>query len=337
MQKIRIEVIDKIIKQKITNRELNFLIYISRFQDDKGNVLGIHYRDICDYFQSFRSQYEEARAKIMKRIREKINKPNLVKELTKQLQELKKEKPADFSIQTFYDVKESLAKKGIISVRQTEHGDYDITILDNDCSDIEKLNDGTIRYVNTNHRLFYSKHFFRMKANEKLLTLEFMLLTRSGQGAHTVGMDRLYEKYMDMFGLKLRAIQNYLHSLKKFFSFKLKGNNYRISAHEWITRKIKDNLESQNYKQHIGITACRREGIVKRMKQEFPKKSDSFIRGKLFRDHNFIDSVNLITQYANTYNNIGEIFLQAVQRSMTLSTEKMLHPKLIHLCIQNKL
>lgn len=33
--------------QRLTNREIDFLLYIARFQDEKGNVKGIYYKDVC--------------------------------------------------------------------------------------------------------------------------------------------------------------------------------------------------------------------------------------------------------------------------------------------------
>lgn len=33
---------------RITSKEIDFLIYISRFQDESGRVEGVHYKDVCD-------------------------------------------------------------------------------------------------------------------------------------------------------------------------------------------------------------------------------------------------------------------------------------------------
>lgn len=48
MQKLRNSNIAKMIAAKITNKEIDFLIYISRFQDDNGKVYGIHYKELCE-------------------------------------------------------------------------------------------------------------------------------------------------------------------------------------------------------------------------------------------------------------------------------------------------
>lgn len=48
MQKISISVLEKMIEKKVTGKEIDFLLYIARFQDDYGVVQGIYYRDIME-------------------------------------------------------------------------------------------------------------------------------------------------------------------------------------------------------------------------------------------------------------------------------------------------
>ena len=47
MQKIKSSVLARMIEAGVTSREFDFLIYISRFQDESGKVEGVHYRDVC--------------------------------------------------------------------------------------------------------------------------------------------------------------------------------------------------------------------------------------------------------------------------------------------------
>lgn len=47
MQKIKSSVLARMIDAGVTSREFDFLIYISRFQDEGGKVEGVHYRDVC--------------------------------------------------------------------------------------------------------------------------------------------------------------------------------------------------------------------------------------------------------------------------------------------------
>lgn len=48
MQKLKNSIIDKMIAARLTSNEIDFLIYVSRFQDDNGCVAGIHYREVCE-------------------------------------------------------------------------------------------------------------------------------------------------------------------------------------------------------------------------------------------------------------------------------------------------
>lgn len=47
MQKLKLSVIDKCIAKKVTNAEINYILYISKFQNDSGEVRGIYYKDVC--------------------------------------------------------------------------------------------------------------------------------------------------------------------------------------------------------------------------------------------------------------------------------------------------
>lgn len=47
MQKIKDKIIDKMIESKLTSLEVDFLLCISHFQNDKGEVVGVYYKEIC--------------------------------------------------------------------------------------------------------------------------------------------------------------------------------------------------------------------------------------------------------------------------------------------------
>ena len=48
MQKLKNSNIARMIAAKLTTKELDFLIYVSRFQDDSGKIYGVHYKDLCE-------------------------------------------------------------------------------------------------------------------------------------------------------------------------------------------------------------------------------------------------------------------------------------------------
>lgn len=45
--KIKYSLLPKWLEANLTNREAEFLLYVARFQDDKGNIYGLFYSDVC--------------------------------------------------------------------------------------------------------------------------------------------------------------------------------------------------------------------------------------------------------------------------------------------------
>lgn len=90
---IRVATLEKM--NTLTNREMDFLLYIARFQDKNGRVAGVYWRDLC---QNKKEQFTMCK-------------------------------------QTFYNALYSLTEKGLISYEQKEKGDYDILILNNEAYD----------------------------------------------------------------------------------------------------------------------------------------------------------------------------------------------------------
>lgn len=55
MQKIKLTVLQNLIEKKVTSKELDFILHISRFQNEAGEIRGVYYRDFsdCMSIQSF--------------------------------------------------------------------------------------------------------------------------------------------------------------------------------------------------------------------------------------------------------------------------------------------
>lgn len=69
MQKIKIKVLNKMIEKKLTNAEINFIIYISHFQNDKGKIIGIYYKKICTELEiSYQTFYDIKKSLVEKGI-----------------------------------------------------------------------------------------------------------------------------------------------------------------------------------------------------------------------------------------------------------------------------
>ena len=63
MEKISVEVLEKMMKKRLTKREVDFVLYVGRFQNEYGMAHGIYYRDLCkEVGLSFQGFYDCMRA-----------------------------------------------------------------------------------------------------------------------------------------------------------------------------------------------------------------------------------------------------------------------------------
>lgn len=218
MRKLKAEIIDKLIEVKATGAEIDFLIWLSRHQNDAGLVRGVYYKNVAEDMQ--------------------------------------------LSYQTFYNVMRSLERKEIISVTKDDiyRGDWDIRILDNDFSD-QELQPGvrTENYLNTGLQVFYSREFFGMKANEKLMTMLYIKIAGAGSPNYHIGVENFFEKYTRLFGIKKRTLQNYLTGIRKFFAIGIKGRQYWINP---LRKKVYAGSDSRTDRQErikqVSGSLCRR-------------------------------------------------------------------------------
>lgn len=69
MQKLKYSLVEKLIAAKVTNMELLFIISIGQFQNERGEVIGVYYRKICDMMNcSVQTYYNVLRSLQEKRI-----------------------------------------------------------------------------------------------------------------------------------------------------------------------------------------------------------------------------------------------------------------------------
>lgn len=284
-QKIKLDILDKLINHNVTSTEINLMIYLSHYQNDHGYVLGVYYKDVCKSIQS--------------------------------------------TPQTYYESLKSLEKKGLIIISKNHYGDCNIIIVDNDFSYPGAYQEG---YINTGHNLFYDNKFYKLKAKEKLIAMYILKVAGAGRGSYHIGTEKLYLKFAKLFGVTKRAIQNYLTSLKAFFTIGVKNQNY------WIT-PLKKVFKSEDtphehdidiYAYHIAQTVCRRNRIK-----------------ILTTDSNFKDTALLIKQYASDFRNkITETFILSVEKSLQIKNQgikntyhwkRILQPNFIHKLLMEEL
>lgn len=67
MQKIKCSVLEKMIEAGVTSKEFDFLIYISRFQDESGRVSGVYYKEVCEKMNmSYQGFYDTKKSLVEK-------------------------------------------------------------------------------------------------------------------------------------------------------------------------------------------------------------------------------------------------------------------------------
>ena len=279
MQKIKNSLIDKMIAAKLTSKEFDFVIYLSRFQNQKGCVDGVHYKELC--------------------------------------QEMK------MSYQAFYDVKQSLEEKGIISSQATEQGDHQIVILENEFVREEDVKAG---YINTKHPIFFQKEFFGLKAGAKLLGTWLFKVCSTQKGCFRVGLEKFYGKeYVEKFGVTKRVLYGYLMSLKNagLFAVTLKNGNYHIVLKQNVMKKSEIQTEAERMRVHQTEAVLRRN----RIKEAGTGKKELY---DLFKQYEAIAE--------RMGKNLFEVMNEAVRMSLQMKNErekwlkdKSISIKLIHM------
>ncbi len=217
MRKLKAQVIHNLIAAHPTSKEVDFIVWLSRYQNDAGMVRGIYYKSVCQELQ--------------------------------------------ISPQSFYNVIRSLASKNIIEVSKEDSysGDWDISIKDNDYSHDElRIGKSADNYLDMGKDVFYNRKFFRMKANEKLMTMLYIVISGAGSPNYHIGTQNFFDKYTTLFAVKKRALQNYLKSIRKFFSIGIKDRQYWIRPLCATVDKENDKTDKSERAKQVAESVCRR-------------------------------------------------------------------------------
>lgn len=221
MQRISVEILEKMFRSKLTRCEINFLLCVSRYQDQGGHVRGVYYREIAKEMHSSYPQFYAA-------MRSLEAKGFLLCEKN-----------------SYYDYDITILGN-----------DY----RKNDIYEDTKENLKRKPYINTRHEIFYSGAFLKMKPGAQLLAMDFMGLTRLNKNTHKIGTENFFEKYKGLLGVTKRTLRVYLTQLKEFFSIGIKGGLYWIRAKVHVYRDG-GNTEMENYNEQQIRTECRRNKI----------------------------------------------------------------------------
>lgn len=139
----------------------------------------------------------------------------------------------DIAIATFrhktqiYKALSALESKGFISREKNSRYDMDITILNNDFSD----KDFSGGYLSVDKKIFLNGEFFRMKAREKIITLQLIKNCDSApKGTFRKKREEFIKWYGEKLGVISRSVGAYLTTLKKYFNIYLKNGIYYIKC-----------------------------------------------------------------------------------------------------------
>lgn len=225
--KIKNKIITKLIN--LTECEWKLFEYMIRRQDKEGKVFGVHNKAVC--------------------------------QTTK------------MSKQSFYNALRGLAEKKVITYEAgvpeytvnpvTQHKifgrsiDYNVTIIDNDFSYEGAEREG---YVSLQRKLFRSKEYASLKANEKFLLFWFAHLTNENTQSYKRKAKEFLGQYSAMLGVSKRVVRSYMHTLKNFFAIGVKkGICYITYLHEKFEKDYSSNQRNNVQENYI-------QGLVRHMK-----------------------------------------------------------------------
>lgn len=225
--KIKNKILTKL--TNLTECEWKLFEYMIRRQDNSGKVFGVHNKAVC--------------------------------QTTK------------MSKQSFYNALRGLAEKKVITYEAgvpeytvnpvAKHKifgrsiDYNVTIIDNDFSYEGAEREG---YVSLQRKLFRSKEYASLKANEKFLLFWFAHLTNENTQSYKRKAKEFLGQYSAMLGVSKRVVRSYMHTLKNFFAIGVKkGICYITYLHEKFEKDYSSNQRNNVQENYI-------QGLVRHMK-----------------------------------------------------------------------
>lgn len=227
----------------------------------------------------------------------------------------------NISYETFYVTIRSLVDKGLIRLQKDFRGDWDIIIIDNDFSYSGALKEG---YISTSHNIFYNEAFKQLKANEKLLAMQFLKIGGAGK-RYNIGVELFFEKYEKLLQVTKRTLQVYLGRLRAFFSIGIKNKKYWITPLASVFKNDNAPTDTDVYAEHIFDVACRRN------------RATYTERGKK-------DMLQLVKQYMEALKTkMTQVYLHAVSDSLEKGNKDIpekwkwnreLNPKFVHKLIR---
>ncbi len=214
--------------------------------------------------------------------------------------------------QTFYNIKNDLVQKEIISEAQSKDGYWTFRILNNIYATDE---DYKKRYLNVNKHILFTDNFKALKANEKILILK-LLCTKNleDKKPFKIYINTLKE-WLDVKSSAI--IYTYIENIKPFFNHEIKEGELGLGGLIVFTTKYTTFSRTTNTEKAL---------YFKHKLKMFCKKYKIF-----FNEQNIDDLITLINQYTST-KGLGTVLINMYD---TLLQKRTVQPKLINYIISN--
>lgn len=218
MRKLKGSVIDKLIEQKLTSAEVDFVVWLSRFKDVTGLVRGVYYKDIC-------SDLHISSPQTFYNIKNSLEEKGIL-EISKN---------------------ENCHGDWDIRIRGNDFSQEDV-----------RQGGKIQNYLNMGLSVFYRQEFYQMKANEKLMTLLYLKIAHVGSPNYHIGTQQFFKKYTSLFGVTERTLRNYLTGIKKFFAVGIRNREYWISPLRKKVHKDDTTTDKSERIKQVAGSLCRR-------------------------------------------------------------------------------
>lgn len=165
--------------------------------------------------------------------------------------------------QTFYNAKNGLEEKQIITTSKDNRMDIDVYIRNNDFSD----HDFSSGYIDLQMQIFDDENFYKLSANEMAMVLDLLRMRFNDETAVQGKPAKAFiETYMKAFGVTERTVRRYLQHLKTYFYINCYEHKYFFRLKEkWKrTQKAGRPVEEEKYRKHIAEAACKRARVINR-------------------------------------------------------------------------
>lgn len=229
MQKLRVEILEKMMEKQCTNKEVDFLIYVAKFQNNAGTARGIYYKDVCEAIDiSYQGFYD---------CKKSLENKGIIS--------AKKLNYYDWDI----TILNNKFKHGF-SQKDIGRGYVDVSV--------NMIKTDKFQKLRANAKIMALYLLREWKINKQ----------RSKSPSYQILKSNFFQKFRSM-GVSTRMMRSYLSELEDFVSVYLEnGKKYFLTFKEYMTKNTSDVSQNEDFRMHEYMTACRRNKILEDEQQK---------------------------------------------------------------------